>query len=246
MGKDFKTLWIVILALVGYLYVHKSIQIVHDLNDQINYMEYDYLNLQSELDLRYSEIDQILDTIHEYRSDNIMLADMYDTPRYDDPYLCAITAFANIAAYEYRPLYRRHWDYARMVAHVAETRSGNIDPCSMAYYLVSISRQESNWTPTAISNVGAIGMTQIRSCDTWDRMNTCCNEFTQGGHHCRPTSDWLFDPLNAMQWTADYLENHYNLHGRYIPQLYVGYGSAMDGYAFRHRIWMSVASGIIQ
>lgn len=153
-----------------------------------------------------------------------------------DPTDCALLAMARIASAEGATVGRGRWNVARTIGALSDT-------CEEATALVALTRQESTWTPSAVSHAGACGVTQVRSCDaegSWDAM-PCCDEYRHGGHHCRPRCEWLASPENAVGWTLAWLRDR----GGWDPAAYVG---ARDpevgaGYVGRAVQWLEMASG---
>ncbi len=152
------------------------------------------------------------------------------------PHDCALLAISRIASHDGARLSRGHWRVARIVGEIAST-------CDEATALIAIARQESTWTSSAISDAGACGITQVRSCDapgTWPDM-PCCEGYQRGGHHCRPTCEELLDTRTALIWTRDWLRDR----GGWDPHRYVG---ARDpaigaGYVERADEWLRLAQG---
>ena len=153
-----------------------------------------------------------------------------------DPTDCALLAMARIASTEGATVGRVRWAVARTSGELADT-------CEEATALVALSRQESTWTPSAVSHAGACGVTQVRSCDapgTWDDM-PCCDEYRQGGHHCRPRCEWLLETEHAMAWTLAWLRDR----GGWDPWRYVGARNPEvgAGYVERAEGWLRMAQG---
>lgn len=148
---------------------------------------------------------------------------------------CALLGMARIAAHDGWRLSAGHWRVAALIGSIAET-------CDEAFALVAISRQESTWNSGAVSHAGACGITQVRSCDAEGTFDIpCCDTYTQGGHHCRPTCEWLLDTGNALWWTAQWLRDRQG----WNPEAYVG---ARDpaigaGYVGRAEEWLRIAAG---
>ena len=149
---------------------------------------------------------------------------------------CALLAMSRIAAHDGARLGRGHWRVARIVGEISST-------CDEATALIAIARQESTWSSSAVSDAGACGITQVRSCDaegTWDDM-PCCPGYQRGGHHCRPTCEELLDTRTALLWTRDWLRDR----GGWDPHRYVGARdpSIGEGYVERAEEWLRLAQG---
>ena len=163
-------------------------------------------------------------------------ADCATTTAPTSPHDCALLAMTRIASTEGARLSRGHWRVARIVGEIAAD-------CDEATALIAIARQESTWSSSAVSDAGACGITQVRSCDapgTWGDM-PCCEGYQRGGHHCRPTCEALMDTRTALLWTRDWLRDR----GGWDPHRYVG---ARDpaigaGYVERAEEWLRLAQG---
>ena len=192
--------------------------LINELNDQVDSLNHDIDSIEAELDF--------------HRTNR----------HYNEAFDCALNAMSRIAFHEGIRLTRRHFDYVTYIAANSETYAVHTTPCNMANRLVAISRHESTWMDNAVSSVGAVGITQIRPCDRWSRINTCCNYYENHGHHCRPESSWLFEPFNAFEWTAQLVDDHYRIFGSFQPGIYVGAGSYMETYIARHNNFYRIAS----
>ena len=156
---------------------------------------------------------------------------------YPPPPDCALLAMARIASTEGATVGRGRW-------HVARTAGELADTCEESIALVALSRQESTWTPSEVSHAGACGVTQVRSCDaegTFPGGMSCCDEYRQGGHHCRPTCEWLLRPENGLAWTLAWLRDR----GGWDPWRYVGARNPEvgAGYVERAEGWLRMARG---
>lgn len=151
---------------------------------------------------------------------------------------CAMLGMSRIAAYDGARLSAGHWRLADIIGDIAQD-------CREAYALVAVSRLESSWNSGAVSHAGACGITQVRACDTWYRDGVraveCCNEYRNGGHHCRPTCEWLQDTRNGLYWTAQWLRDHKG----WDPAAYVGAHDPHVSRVYSEQLdmWLAIGKG---
>lgn len=148
---------------------------------------------------------------------------------------CALLAIARIAQHDGARVGRGHWRLAAVVGEVSAS-------CFEAQALVALTRQESTWNSRAVSELGACGISQVRSCDAPGTFDVpCCDGYRMGGHHCRPTCEALMDTRTALLWTRDWLRDRDGWH----PEAYFGAPGteASRAYAERAEEWLAIAQG---